>query len=42
MEYSGEHDISLYHKQMLSTENFLWLELDCRNVSGSLGKQEVL
>ena len=24
------------------TENFLWFELDCRNVSGSLGKQEVL
>ena len=25
-----------------STENFLWFELDCRNVSGSLGKQEML
>ena len=25
-----------------STENFPWFELNCRNVSGSLGKQEIL
>ena len=32
-----------HYKQMLRyTENLLWFELNCRNVSGSLGKQEIL
>ena len=37
MEYSGEHDTSLHHRQVLR-----YRKLNCRNVCGSLGKQEML
>ena len=31
-----------FTSKCISSENFLWFELNCRNVSGSLGKQEMI
>ena len=44
---SWNNQVSMYFftdftSKCISTENFLWFELNCRNVSGSLGKQEMI